>query len=623
MTNTLGMKENGGKISYNMKEGEIRLRPGIEFDNSPDNFVEKKSEMIIYALKVAQEVHNGEMRKVGVEPYISHCVAVASILDSWGADDEEIVAGLLHDSIENHPDKISLEDIKKMFGERVMHLVDGVTKLKSRVGDDGEFETLRKVTKESFIEPGVALIKLADRLHNMLTMEGMLPEIQIRKAKETLYVYAPLAESFGLWQVKNLLQDMSFQYVDPNKFIQVKNQIDRDPRLKENFIEKKEREVNDQLTAHGIRARVEHQVGGYFEMSEKLRKFSMRAGARPNTFADITDVISFRVIVDDTNLADCYKAMGIIRLLYSRNLMRQRHNDYLVVPATNGYSAAHDTYRFEEGDIEVAFSTEGREAFNNWGVVSLGKDELRKNAEIYKRKLIFTPKKELVFMELTATGVDVAYKLNPLLGRIAIGMKVDGRVCGLEEVVPNSSVVEILRDQDQMWPNINWLNHCNPSTKGFIEQQLLVTERDNEVSRGKKILSDEVLFERGILNITDLDGKTLNKFLMDLGCWNGISDLYYKVAYGFDLDIICKKLDEVGIVRGMYTSVEIKGKNQIGVSKDIAEIVSKCGGDVRNKVEKVDSNEKFIIRMLLTVGYEGKKKIEQELKKKYKDCVVV
>jgi len=608
---------------FKMLEKEFRLRPRIEFDSLAEDFVGKCSPRIMEALEVAAEIHKGDFRKVSKEPYLGHCVAVASILSSWGADEEEIIAGLLHDTWEDHPEKISLEDIRKMFGERVMHLVDGVTKLKSREGEKNEFETLRKVTKESSIEPGVALVKLADRLHNMMTMEGMPAETQRKKALETLAVYAPLAESFGLWQIKNVLQDLSFRYADPKKYLMVKEKIDCDPRLTEKFIEKREREIDKVLAANNISARVEHQVGGYFEMAEKQKKYGMSAGARPNSFAEITDVVSFRIITDDKNTADCYTALGLVRLFYDGKLMKQRHNDYLATPSANGYSALHDTYRFEEGDVELSFTTSSKERFNNWGVVSIAKETLRKNPEEYKRKLIFTPKKELVFMEMSATGIDVAYKLNLLLGLRAVGVIVDGEMRGLQEIVPNSSIVEVVCDADQKLPNSNWLHFCNQATRRLVEQQLVVAQRDEEVYRGKQIISDQVLADRGIIDLSDLNERVLDKLLINLGCWHGLSDLYYKVAYGLDLNIIRKKMDESGIVRGMYTSIQVCGENEIGISKEVAEIVSRNGGDARSKVEKVDEQERFLIRILLTVGYEGKKKIEQELREKYPGCMVV
>lgn len=606
-----------------MIENRTGLRPTVSCEASEAEFMADKSDKILAALALANEIHKDDFRKTG-EPYIIHCLAVAEMLCRWGADEEEIIAGLLHDTVEDHQDLITNDQVNEMFGERVAHLVDGVSKLRASSGMDNDFETLRKVTRETLVEPGVAKVKLADRLHNMLTMETFSNERKIAKAKETLEVYVPLAESLGLWQVKNALADISFSYTDPKRYNEVKEKIDMDPRLNENFIFKTEEDIRKVLTGAGIKALVEHQVGGYWELSEKQKKSAMRSDSRPKDFADITDVISFRVITsDEQNTGECYKAMGVVRTRYSKLLQPSRSDDYLATPAINGYSALHDTYKTNEGNIEVAFTTTEREQFNNWGVASLSLEEIRTNPDKHKRKLIFTPKQELAVMELSARGIDVAYRLNPLLGLRAVAIKIDGKVESLETVVPNASVVEIITDQHQVKPNVDWLRFCNRETRNQIDDQTKIAEHDMEVIKGKKMLVDGLLRERGILSIEDLDGDIVDKLLVDMGCWNGVNDLYYKVAYGLDLSYVARKLDEMKVGRGTYTTVLIEGENAIGISEEVAGIVSRNGGDVRSKMEKVDRNERFMIRMLLAIDYQGKKKIEEELREKYPSCVVV
>lgn len=589
-----------------------------------EEFLSDQPKRVVDALAIAAEIHKNDKRKTTGEPYLNHCIAVAHVLESWGADEDQIVAGLLHDTVEDHPDLISLEKITELFGERVSFLVDGVTKFKSREGGKNEFETLRKVTRGSLLELGVALIKLADRYHNMITMDGMPAEVQRKKAKEVLDVYAPLAESLGLWQVKKTLEDLAFQYIDPQKYLEVKEQIDKDPRLKSEFVDSRKKEIEDQLIACGIKARVKYQIGGYWEIAEKQKRLAIRANTWSNSFSAITDVISFRVLTDDdNNIVSCYQAMGAMRLRYADRLEKRRHDDYISSLAINGYSAIHDTYKYDEGNIEIAFTTEARERFNNWGVASLSSEELRNNPDKYRRKLIFTPKKELVFMELSATGIDVAYRLNPFIGLRAVGVKIDGKMFDLEAVVPNAGLVEIVTDQNQTRPNKEWLGYCNLMTRRSIEQQLAVVERDEIVDEGKSSLVEKILIDRGVLDLADLNEKILGKLLTDLGCWYGLNDLYYKVASGLDLEIVRKKLDEMGIIKGMYTTVQIRGENEIGISKTVASVVTKHGGDARTKVERVDEEDRFVIRILMTVSYEGKKKIEEELRRKYRDCVVV
>lgn len=601
------------------------MRPGVDFDINRERFCANASERVLQALEIATEIHCKDTRRTTGEPYVNHCIAVANILLQWGADEDLIVAGLLHDTVEDHPDKITLEQIRELFGERVAHLVDGVSKFKTPTGKDNDFETLRKVAMETLIEPGVAMVKLADRLHNMNTMEGFPEEKKLAKAKETLAVYVPMAESLGLWQVKNALADVSFRYTDPERYKYVKEKIDCDPRLNKDFIEGTEIKLREVLADAGIVATVEHEVGGYWELSEKQRKSAMRADSRPKEFVDITDVVSFRVIVEnEEDLTKCYLAMGVVRNNFKHLLVQNRSDDYLVEPATNGYSAFHDTYKVREGNIEVAFTTRKRENFNNWGVASISQEELKNDPDKYKRKMIFTPKQEMVFMELPAKGIDVAYKLNPLLGLRAVAIEINGVVEGLDKVVPNGAVVKVITEQHQTRPNPDWLSFCNKETMNIIEQQMKIAEHDEEVARGRKVLVEGVLRERGILSIEDLDQDTVDKLLVDMGCWYGVEDLYYKVAYGLDLNIINRKLDEMKIGRGMYTTVMVEGNNGIGVSEKIAGIIARNRGDQRSKVEKVDENEKFMIRVLITVDYQGKKNIEKELREQnFLSCEVV
>jgi len=211
-----------------MIENRTGLRPAVCCETSEANFVVDKSDKILSALALAFEVHKDDFRRTG-EAYIYHCMAVADNLCRWDADEDEIIAGLLHDTVEDHPESLTLDQIRITFGERIAHLVDGVTKLKSYSDNEGDFETLKKVTKETLVEPGIAKIKLADRLHNMQTMDSFPQETRVKKAKESLVFYVPLAESLGLWQVKNALADISFSYIDPVRYKEVKEKIDMDP----------------------------------------------------------------------------------------------------------------------------------------------------------------------------------------------------------------------------------------------------------------------------------------------------------------------------------------------------------------------------------------------------------
>lgn len=596
-------------------KGEV-LRPEKEFARNVEGFAVGKNERVISALMLAGEIHKEDRRKTTGEPYINHCVAVASILESWGADEDEIIAGLLHDTWEDHPNLISLELIKENFGERVAFLVDGVTKLKSKEGEKSEFETLRKVTRESLIDSGVAKIKLSDRVHNMMTMEGMKPETQYKKAKETLSVYAPMAESFGMWEVKCLLEDLSFPYFDRERYLAIKKMVDGDVRLSEEFIGFWESEIERLLAMYDLYPEIGHRLGGYWEIWQKQKKRGIRGGSTSKDVNEIPDVISFRVILPEGKEEKCYEAMGVLRSYMADFLLIQRHSDMISEPAVNGYSVLKDTYSFPDGCVEICFTTADRERFNNWGVTE---EKGEKNA----RKMIFTPKGELLFLDPMDRGIDVAYKLSPVLGLGAEAIRIDGKVCDLDVVVPSSSLVEVIWSREKKVPNIEWLSFANLETKRQIEKQMMVSERDSFVEIGKKAVACEVLAERGVLELRDLDDSVVNSLLMEFGCWYGVSDLYYKIAMGLDIDLVKKKLDSLGVTVGLYTSIQIEGENAPGVAKDVALILAKNKADTRNAVERVFENDRFLIRILMKVDYKGKKKIEEELKKKYTECVVV
>jgi (p)ppGpp synthase/HD superfamily hydrolase len=289
----------------------------------------------------------------------------------------------------------------------------------------------------------------------------------------------------------------------------------------------------------------------------------------------------------------------------------------------NGYSALHDTYKFPEGNVEFAFTTVNREAFNNWGVVSMPQEVLRTDREKHFRKLIFTPKEELVFMEPGATGIDVAYKLSESLGLRAVAIIIDGRMTDLSEIVPNASMVEIITDQTQDKPKADWFNFCNEETRKILEQQMIIVDHDEEAAKGKQILAEKVLKERGLLSLDDFDKGVVDKLLLNLGCWHGLADLYYKIAYGLDLELVKKRLNEIGVTEGMYSTIEVTGNNRIGVSQEIAEIVADNGGDTRLKIERVGKEERFLVRIIMVVDEKGKQKIREQVETKFGSCLII
>lgn len=230
---------------------------------TPETFI-PSTPKIAAALELAKQAHEGQLRKTG-EPFYYHPIAVAQILQSWGLGDDEdlIVAALLHDVPEDN-ENIGLDAVSGAFGPGVARLVDGVTKVDSQTSQNVDRDTHKKVSARSYLEPKIALIKIADRLHNMRTLSGMRPEKQIEKSTETLEIYAKLAQSLGLWSVKKELEDLSFMYLDPERFEQTKLEVDSDPRLEPNFLAHTSSSLENMLAEKGIKARVAVRVNGYW-----------------------------------------------------------------------------------------------------------------------------------------------------------------------------------------------------------------------------------------------------------------------------------------------------------------------------------------------------------------------
>ena len=352
---------------------EIRsLRPEMKYVDRVENFLPRR-ERVRLAMEKAIKAHEGQFRKSG-EAYVNHCVAVAGILESWGlsqvSHEDLFCAAMLHDADEDTD--YGVVDIESDFGKRVAELVDGVSKFRSEEGDDSEVdrETLRKVVMKTFIEPKVGLLKLADRLHNMRTMGAMPREKQAAKAWETLMVYVPLAESLGMWVVKTELEDLAFSYIDSYKYEATRTELDKDKRLKPDFVEGAVERVERLLELASLQGEMGVRVGGYWKSCKKREKAGMKGLSGLESFSEINDVLSLRVRFE--NVDDCYGFLGTLRQYFGVLVDETRADDFISTsPRDNGYMALQETVNFIEGAVEIAIMTEEMEDFNNWGVISL------------------------------------------------------------------------------------------------------------------------------------------------------------------------------------------------------------------------------------------------------------
>ena len=589
-----------------------KLRPRLEFVDKVEDFLPRREEIRL-ALEKAIEAHKGQFRKSG-EAYVNHCVAVAGILESWGLNQEQhkdlFCAALLHDSEEDT--NYGLNRIEIDFDNGVMKLVDGVSKFRSEGVDENDVdrETLRKVVMNTFIDPKVGLLKLADRLHNMRTLGAMPREKRAAKAWETLMVYAPLAESLGMWVVKTELEDLAFLYIDPVKYEATKEELDGDKRLEQIFIKDGMERIENLLKMANLRGEVGVRVGGYWKCLKKREKAGMKGLSELGNFADINDILSLRVRFDDVD--SCYRFLGALRQYFGVMIDETRADDFIsIAPRDNGYMAMQETINFAEGAVEVAMMTKEMEEFNNWGVVSLLRRGERALSS-YRLKLLFTPTGEVRFLPVGANGVDLAARLNRSLLANMTGVRVDGAVWGLGDPLPNGSTVEILTGENGEVIEADDLlkNTLLPSTRRTVEELTKQREHDKLVETGEKLM-EEVLAKRGLFSLGDILGVRLDwnnkvsRVLFEFGCGD-LRDLYYKFACGaLGPERLAGFLEEVGINKfGLgLVSVGLSGSNKSGVLADVSEVISFIGGDIVNfkLVWKGESRYRlrFVIKGLL------------------------
>jgi GTP diphosphokinase / guanosine-3',5'-bis(diphosphate) 3'-diphosphatase len=470
------------------------------------------------AYEVAEERHTGQKRKSG-DPYITHPLAVATILAELGMDTITLVAALLHDTVEDTD--YALADLGKDFGEEVAHLVDGVTKLdKVKLGAAAEAETIRKMVVAMAKDPRVLVIKLSDRLHNMRTMRFLPPEKQARKARETLEVFAPLAHRLGMATVKWELEDLAFALLHPKKYDEIVRLVaDRAPS-RDTYLSQVIDEVNAQLDGARIAAKLEGRPKQYYSIYRKMI-------VKGKDFDDIHDLVGVRIQVDDVR--DCYAAMGMVHALWQP--MPGRFKDYIAQPRFGVYQSLHTTVIGPDGKpLEVQIRTHEMHRTAEYGIAAhwrykesrgthggqaVDVDEMawmrqlldwqREAADpgefleslrfdLATREIfVFTPKGEVVTLPTGSTPVDFAYAVHTEVGNRCIGSRVNGRLVALERKLENGEVVEIFTSKaDGAGPSRDWLAFvASPRAKAKIRHWFAKERREEAIEAGKEAITRE------------------------------------------------------------------------------------------------------------------------------------
>ncbi|RSM64597.1 GTP pyrophosphokinase [Kibdelosporangium aridum] len=471
------------------------------------------------AYDVAEEKHRHQRRKSG-DPYITHPLAVATILAELGMDTTTLVAALLHDTVEDTD--YSLELLRADFGDEVAHLVDGVTKLdKVKLGTAAEAETIRKMIIAMAKDPRVLVIKLADRLHNMRTMRFLPPEKQARKAKETLEVLAPLAHRLGMATVKWELEDLAFAILQPKKFNEIVRLVANRAPSRENYLNAVIEELDKHLTDAKIKCTVEGRQKRYYSIHQKMI-------VRGRDFDDIHDLVGVRLMVEDVR--DCYAAMGVVHAMWQP--MPGRFKDYIAQPRFGVYQSLHTTVIGPDGKpLEVQIRTHDMHHTAEYGIAAHWRyKETRgthdsKGVEVdemaWMRQLldwqreaadpgefleslryqfstreifVFTPKGDVITLPAGSTPVDFAYAVHTEVGHRCIGARVNGRLVALERKLENGEVVEIFTSKAEgAGPSRDWLQFAaSPRARAKIKQWFAKERREEAIEAGKDAIAKEV-----------------------------------------------------------------------------------------------------------------------------------
>ena len=514
---------------------------------------EEQVESVMHAYEFGAAAHDGQKRKSG-EAYISHPVAVAQELADMHLDSQAITAAILHDVVEDT--EASLAQIEENFGPEVAGLVDGVSKLDQiqfRSRAEAQAESFRKMMLAMIEDIRVILVKLADRLHNMQTLDAMPADKKARIARETLDIYAPIANRLGINRFKVMLEDLGFRHLYPMRYRVLDRALRRSKGSQRQMVKKITEELEATLTEENIGGdvigREKHLYSVYKKMSEKKRLLS-----------DVVDVYGFRIIVNDVN--DCYKVLGLVHGLYKP--MPGRFKDYVAIPRINGYQSLHTTLFGPKGQpLEVQIRTRDMDRVAESGVAShwqykaeeksdatpqrRARDWLGNLAELQSsgtseeflesvkvdlfpdKIYVFTPKGDIMPLPKGATTVDFAYAVHTDIGNRCVAAKIDRGLVPLRTPLQNGQAVEIVTGRGAR-PNPNWLSFVRTAKARTAIRNHMKTMRSSEsVDLGKRLLDR---------SLKDVDsslrkiGKTRMKAALDELGLNNNDELYEQIGFG-------------------------------------------------------------------------------------------
>ena len=525
-----------------------------------DKFDDKRLERIEKAFRFANAAHDGIKRKSG-EPYIIHPIAVARIVaKDLGLGATSICAAILHDVVEDT--EYSINDIENMFGEKVARIVDGLTKLSGDF-DSRQALTLKKMLMTLSDDVRVILIKIADRLHNMQTLDSMPPHKKIKIAGETLYLYVPLAHRLGLYAIKNELEELSFKYKHPEEYnkilLMLHNQEEKRNYLVNEFI----RPIKEKLEEEKIESTVTNRLKSTYSIWQKMQKKGV-------TFNEIYDILAVRIVIKAkpgiSEKRQCFDVLSLITDIYKPRPDRIR--DWITLPKANGYESLHVTVMGPQGKwVEVQIRTErmdeiaehGFAAHYRYKDISTFENELDTWIERIREHLrspdsdafeflddfklnlyaseinLFTPKGDMVSLPQGSTIIDFAYEIHTDLGNKCIGAKINFKLVPISHVLENGDQIEILTSEKQT-PKLEWLKFATTTKARAKIKDAFKLEKKKHVDKGKEMVEDALKAAKAPITANNLK-KIIAHFNL-----NNKDQLYSEVGMGFlELD----NLDEI------------------------------------------------------------------------------
>ena len=578
-----------------------------EFDNPDDLYKEliaaihkyhpsTDTTMIDKAYRIAYDAHKGQKRKSG-EPYIIHPVEVAIILANLELDKETIIAGLLHDVVEDTV--MTSEDVTKEFGAEVALLVDGVTKLTQLSYENDKVEIQAENLRKMFIAMAkdirVILIKLADRLHNMRTMQYQSPVKQIEKSKETMEIYAPIAHRLGISKIKIELDDLSLKYLKPEVYKDLVEKIEIKKSSREQFIQEIVDDVRKHIENAGIEAKIDGRVKHFFSIYRKMVN-------QNKTLDQIYDLFAVRIIVD--SVKDCYAALGVIHEMYKP--IPGRFKDYIAMPKPNMYQSLHTTLIGPSGlpfEIQIRTfemhktaeygiaahwkykenadgknSEETEEAKLSWlrqilewqrdmsdnkEFVSLLKNDL----DIYSENVFcFTPTGDVKNLPFGSNPIDFAYSIHSAVGNKMVGARVNGKMVPIDYQIQNGDRIEVITSQNSKGPSRDWLNIVKSAqAKNKINQWFRSELKEDNIAKGKELL-EKYCKSKAIVLSELMKAEYVDKVLMKYG-FRDWESLIAAVGHG--------GLKEGQIINKLLEAYEKKHKKEI-TDEEILEAVSEA-----------------------------------------------